>query len=421
MRLQVFQSGKGDCLLLSNARDTARILVDGGMPAAYRDHVGPALGKLRDARKKIDLVYVSHIDQDHIGGVLRMLDDEVAWRVHDFQIKNGNASHRAPEVPRPPVIGAIWHNAFHEQITKNRGKIEKALAAAGAVLSGADVAKLREAGLDQSELATSIAEAIKVSRRIGAKQLDIPLNAPARGKLMMVRPRQRATSLGGMRITIIGPVPKHLTALRKEWNSWLSKNEKALDKIRKAAGRDEDRLGASALDLLNARFALEVEAFGDPSKVTTPNLASLTLLVEERGQSILLTGDARGDQIVEGLKQVKRPLPIRVDVLKVPHHGSENNVDPPFCDAVVARHYVFCGNGQHENPDLRVVELIAERRMAATGPFKFWFNSSGAVSDKAPAHMRKVEKLVKRLARASRGRMKFRFLTRGSSMRVLAR
>ena len=44
------------------------------MPDAYREHVAAALGKLRKANKKIDLVYVSHIDQDHIGGVLAMLD-----------------------------------------------------------------------------------------------------------------------------------------------------------------------------------------------------------------------------------------------------------------------------------------------------------------------------------------------------------
>ena len=85
MRLTAFQSDKGDCLLLTNTAGTARVLVDGGMPVSYDAHVAAAMGKLQIAKKALDIVYVSHIDQDHIGGVLKMLDDEAAWRVHEFQ------------------------------------------------------------------------------------------------------------------------------------------------------------------------------------------------------------------------------------------------------------------------------------------------------------------------------------------------
>ena len=89
---------------------------------------------MRAAKKKIDLVYVSHIDQDHIGGVLQLLDDEMAWRVHEFQIAHGNPRIpcRRRRVRRP--MKAIWHNAFHEQLDDNAGEIEDALAAIGAVV-----------------------------------------------------------------------------------------------------------------------------------------------------------------------------------------------------------------------------------------------------------------------------------------------
>jgi hypothetical protein len=82
--------------------------------------------------------YVSHIDQDHISGVLQMMDDEVAWRIHDFQLAHDNPGHKEPDAPRPPKVKAIWHNAFHQQITKNSKKIEDMLAASAAVLSGSE-------------------------------------------------------------------------------------------------------------------------------------------------------------------------------------------------------------------------------------------------------------------------------------------
>src|SRR5215210_1929433 len=108
MKLTVFQSDKGDCLLLTGD-DGRRMLVDGGMRPAYSEHVAPALGQLRDNGEKLDVVYVSHIDQDHISGVLQMMDDEVAWRIHDFQVSSGNTHKKAPDVPRPPKVKDIWH------------------------------------------------------------------------------------------------------------------------------------------------------------------------------------------------------------------------------------------------------------------------------------------------------------------------
>jgi hypothetical protein len=256
MQIRVFQSGKGDCLLLTDSAEQTRILVDGGMPDAYSRHVAPTLGAMRKAGDTLDLVYVSHIDQDHIGGVLRMLDDEVAWKVHEHQKKNGNKAHPEPEAPRPPEIQRLWHNGFSDLLKNNAGPIEEALAAMAPVLSGAISEAVREAGRHQGDLVTSVGEAIRVSRRLSPKQLDIPLNivpgVKGKGKLLMVRKNQAAANLGGFAITIIGPTAKHLEKLRKEWNAFLSnaKNKKQLTTIRQTARDDEEALGASDLGRL---------------------------------------------------------------------------------------------------------------------------------------------------------------------------
>lgn len=423
MRLTAFQADKGDCLLLTNTAGTRHILVDGGVSSSYTAHVAAAMGKLGAAKKALDLVYISHIDQDHIGGVLKMLDDEAAWRVHEFQKKNKNKTSKPPAVPRPPQVREIWHNAFHEQLKKNAGPIEDALAAVAPILAGSDLAEIRDQALKQSDLINSIGEAIRVSRRISPKQLNIPLNPRADGKLMMQRKNQTAIKIGDLHITIIGPTAAHLEELQTEWNTWLrsAKGKVQLKKLQDAARRDEERLGASEFDGLIGSLRLEAESFGDPSEVTAPNLASLTLLVEDGATSLLLTGDARGDQIVDGLKAAGRLNggTIEVDVLKVPHHGSENNIDSDFVEAVIARDYVFCGNGFSDNPNIDVIGMMFRRRLAASQkPFRFWFNSSKAVSSK-PEHMARVEALVKTLAKTGKGRFKFVFLTKGSTMKIL--
>jgi hypothetical protein len=380
---------------------------------------------------------VSHIDRDHIGGVLRMLDDEVLWRVHDHKKKDrkNNPGLKPPRPPRPPVISAIWHNSFHDQAGKNAAPIEAALAASAPVLSGALLEELRKAGQEQAGLMSSILDALRVSRRIGAKQLGIPLNALTRAqagkknKLLLARAGQPPVTLGQFTITILGPTAAHMAKLRDDWNTFVddAKNAKALADVRTRALADEKNLGAGALGQLMDVLRLQAEALGDPKRVTPPNLASLTLLVEENGTSILLTADARWDQVIEGLEKVGRLQPgksMKIDVVKVPHHGSEHNVgETDLLDRVVGTDYVFCGNGHSGNPEIEVVEAMVKHRLKAPGKFKFWFNSSEAAlideqDQDLPKHMADVERTVKRLARNSGGRMTFKFLETGSSLRV---
>lgn len=420
MKLTVFQSDKGDCLLLTGAGGE-RVLVDGGMSASYTAHVAPALAALAAQNVKLDLVYVSHIDQDHISGVLRMMDDLVAWRVHDFQLANGNPTHKAPKAPRPPEVKAIWNNAFHDQMDKNNAdKIEDMLAASAAVLSGTEDDALKDVAQRHQDLANSIPEALQLSRRIGAGQLGIPLNAPFGNRLAMVRDDAKAIAVGGLKMFVLAPFEADLDVLRKKWNKWLEENEEVVQTIRRRAREDEDLLGNEVVRLL-ARLTAEAKVLGNRKKVTAPNLASLMLLAEEQGKTVLLTGDGHSDEIVNGLKhhgKLNGQGRFHVNVLKVQHHGAEFNIDEPFCQAVTADHYVFCGNGAHENPDLKVLKTLVKARLAADQkPFKLWFNSSSAVPGKKAdkAHMKKVEDLVAQLqAAAPAGRVSSFFLQQSS-------
>jgi hypothetical protein len=80
---------------------------------------------------------------------------------------------------------------------------------------------------------------------------------------------------------------------------------------------------------------------------------------------MLLTGDARGDKILQGLELVglmKKGGKLEVDLLKVPHHGSANNLDKDFFQRIIARHYVFSGDGEHGNPERESLEMLFDAR-----------------------------------------------------------
>lgn len=409
MKLTLFPADKGDCILVTGSRGE-QVLVDGGMRTSFAEGPAKALAKL----KRLDVVCVSHIDQDHISGILQMMDDLVAWRVHRYQVDSGNRDHELPGVPEPPQIGEIWHNAFHEQVKENAGALEEMLAATSAVLSGGETRKIQDVAQTHRDLATSVREGIQLSRRVDEAVLNIPLNPPANGGLMYVREEPTVVRLGRMKITVIGPFEEDLLKLRTEWNEWLTKNRAALAEIAKEAREDAGRLPATEIDRIVGVALAQARILGDRQQVTVPNLASIMFLMEEDGQLVLLTGDGHGRDILKGLEHAGRVDDegrIHVDVLKFQHHGSEHNTDPEFCRSVTADHYVFCANGAHENPDLAVVDAVINSRVGsarerspnpeAGGPFTLWFNSSSSVSetDDGQAHMEEVEDLVRRRRR----------------------
>lgn len=429
MRIRIFQADKGDCLLL-RGEDGTRILVDGGKKGAYKEHVAPYLASLHEDERELDVVYVSHIDADHIEGVLELMDNHVKWRVHHWQREHGNTTPPPPKSPEPPVVKEIWHNAFKEIFQDNAGPIADLYAAMSRILVEHPEEEMRAQVSARQNLATSKRQAIKLSRRIGQNQLGIPLNEPAEGKLMFARAGQDSFSRGTLEFHTIGPFEEDLEKLREEWDAWLRANEEALEKIQEQMEEDEADLLGNEIHLASSALITAAEELGNRGKVTTPNLASLMFLVEEDGKTLLLTGDGHGDDILKGLRDLGKLNDdggLHVDVLKVQHHGSEHNADEGFARAITADHYIFCGDGSHHNPDVRVVEAFLKSRLgeeeelsgnAEVGDdFRFWFSSSPDLEDLSEArveHLEAVEKVTRRYQRANPGRVRFKFLKKSS-------
>jgi len=401
------------------------------------DYVAAELSKLTIAGKDIDLIYVSHIDNDHIGGVQRMLEMQVQWKAYEFQLSQGDAP-REPKVPKTPKVKRLWHNAFSDIVESNIGDIEELLAASAPMLQSSVSSELLQLGYEYAQIATSVEQALRVSRLVKPEVLDIALNTLEQtpeysGKLLIARNGQAPEQFGTLNITILCPTVAELEELRKGWNQWLDSA-----KNRDIARRIQSDYAASLTDWRGS--VSPVGLFGWEGRpgykdVTTPNVASLVLLVEEDGKRILLTGDNHPDMILQGLESMGL-MPnghIHLDVLKVQHHGSEHNISEAFSRAVSADHYVFCGDGSNTNPELSVVKQLFAARLgedkerlalapeARNRPFKFWFSTSMEYQsvDVKRMHMKRLEKWAREVAHLHPGAFEARFNTDSSMTIVL--
>jgi len=437
VKLRVFHASDGDCLLLSSSdAKPRRILIDGGRKSSFEDHTRAVLGQLREAGGKLHVVCVSHIDDDHISGVLKLVEDEVRWRAFEF-LQSEDPDAPEPEDPRPPEIGEVWHNGLYRLVGDNIApSVEGVLEAVATFLAGSTDERLQDLASRFDDLATGERASMELSRRLSDEQLGIALNPRSGGPDTLVK---RGTSgdpadgekisLGKLRISVLGPSDDDIERLRAAWEEWLGENEDALKELQKKMLDDEDRLGTVSPSIV-ANPMLDAALGEGLADVTEPNLASVMLLVEESGKRILLTGDGISSEILAGLEHHgKMPAngTLHVNVLKVQHHGALANVEQEFVKRVTADHYIFCGNGAHHNPEKEVVEAFAKARIEGidddgpVGPstsFKFWFTSRSTTPGLTQArrdHMKLIEDTVKALRQGHQNRMKApHFLETGS-------
>ena len=314
--LEILPAGFGDCILVSCPvpRRTWRMLVDTGPDEAY-----PAL------RQRLLAIAPGADGRRHI-------DLFVVTHIDHDHI--GGARLLLDDAELALSFGDIWFNA--PPAPRRRG----------------------------------VAEGESLAALLGSHDAPLPWNEAWRGQSVVT-----PAGLGGVAVTrrglpsltVLSPTPQQLEALWKVWATELARlrrRERDLPQPEPPASR-----GAPDLEAL-ARKRTAVDR-------AVPNGSSIAILLEHKGASVLLSGDAFAEVLVTELRALagKRGLspaePLAVDVLKLSHHGSRANVTCGLLQAVSARHFVVSTNNayfRHPND-----EAMARVITAAEQPV-VWFN-----------------------------------------------
>ena len=326
-KLHAIQAKFGDCLLVEWGSGGNRrfMLIDGGPPNTFGDDLDAALNQIVGNGGKIDLVVLSHVDNDHVVGLLDLL-----------------AALEADEAggqPRRLDINRFWHNSFQRSIDPD-GEITQRLQMLMNIAGSAGV---------MMPFATDAFLGVKEGNRLRtlAAQLGFKMNEDFGGEVITVESAKKEIKLGQLVLRIVGPTRENLEELRKKWLAWLAKTE--------------------------AQVAKNPSTAANADK-SVPNLSSIVIHAECDGKTMLLTGDARGDHIEQGLKTAKlsKNGRLHVDVLKVQHHGSDRNVNASFFERITADTYVISADGKHGNPDYATLAWIVQGAAKAKRKIKIF-------------------------------------------------
>lgn len=225
--LDVMRARKGDCLMLHHGKadDPHLIMIDGGPRKVYGPHLKPRIQQLRKARGLppqrpllVDLLMVSHVDDDHIQGILDLTRELITAQMETK--------------PQLLQVLSFWHNSFENIIGQTPNELTAAFSQKfGAASMAGDppndlTIKCNDSTCDEEVIHSTLKVLASIQQgaqlRSDANRLQFPLNPEFEGDLIMARQANESIEVAdGLRFTVVGPMLPELKMLHAKHQAWL--------------------------------------------------------------------------------------------------------------------------------------------------------------------------------------------------------
>lgn len=311
MKIKFLQAGNGDAIWISFVENDIprNILIDGGTGDTYKTTKGKpgelfeVLEFIKNNEQSIDLLALTHFDDDHIGGILR-------WLNKDKEAAN--------------IIKKVWFNSGKEIADKFKSQENPDLDIE--IVDGAD------------DFHTSPKQGIKFENYLRDNKLW-------EGEIIE---QGQELTLFDLKFKILSP------------------NEDKLEKLLKLYKKQEDYFtSGSEYDFkMPLKDFIDEESnphFKFKEDNSVANGSSIAFIMEYEDKSFLFLADAHPSIIIEGLNNFgyNKANPLNVELMKVSHHGSMHNTNKELLEIVKTDNYLISSNAtKHGLPNKRTIARI---------------------------------------------------------------
>lgn len=315
-RIDMLPAREGDCLWIEYG-DPARphrILIDGGRQLAYKT-LADRFSKLPADQREFELLMLTHVDADHVEGLLKLVaDPNLPVRFKDVWFNGYRHLHRTES------FGAGQGEKFTEGIQKKGWDWNAAFDGKSVVLP------------DSGEL---------------------PVKPLAEG----------------MRLTLLSPTWDKLEKMEPVWRKEVEK----AGLRRKKPAPDTDPPGLESFGALNVEDVEDGARSNFEGDDSEANGTSIAVLAEFDGRRVVLTGDAHAEVLAASLAKLGGPdRPIAIDAYKLSHHGSRGTHSAELMHQMRCKRFLVSSDGsRHKHPH---VESLARTVKHAGGGIELFFN-----------------------------------------------
>ncbi len=300
--IELIQAGHGDCIWIeygTTLDSLHRILIDGGTSGTFK-RLKKRIEQLTPDKRHFDLLVITHIDADHIAGVLKLLEEDSLG----------------------VTFGDIWYNGYKH------------------------LSELEHLGVKQAELLSSYLEksAVNWNQAFGGKAVCIDKEKKF---LPILLP-------GGMKLTLLSPSINELADLKPKWEKEAEKAGLFLEN--KLEEKEDLDMRPSGLESLGGVELPDIDSLAESTfepDTSLPNGSSIALLAEYDGKKMLFSGDAHATVLLNSIKAYLPDCqPLYLDFFKIPHHGSDGNISKELLERIRCSNYLVSTNGAYfKHPD----------------------------------------------------------------------
>lgn len=343
-KIHFIRAMSGDSFLIELGRGHC-ILIDCGYKSTYETELKPLLKKLHRERCRIDILVITHMDEDHIGGAISLIEE------------NGDRNN-----PHIIAIDNIWFNGIFNLCRIN------------SFLSSHLVEKLSEIEHDTTEYLMSrflrligtgegfVSAKQAETFEILCKEKNYDINLDAQNGLIMAGDR---TQIGKWKIKVLSPGEKEVDCFAKWIDRCLissfGKNYKLdkqyfvdfIEKMIIATTKDEE--GSYRSECISAG-KVDIETWIGTSSLAPMNEAnrmSIVLEIACDDISMLFTGDSESEDWIDRAMT-------QYDVVKLSHHGSTKpNIS--LLEKIDTDKVLISTNGKKNHPENDLLARIIKK------------------------------------------------------------
>lgn len=340
---KTFLCEAGDCifLILKDGEHTMSFMVDCGQ---YKPEIANFV--MNELGGKIDYLIVTHIDNDHIDGLVTMLDSH-----KEISIKHilYNCYQRV----------ADNRNAWSEQMKDNVKKIYGELPV---------VVDMMNQNINEVQ-AVTLAECIlknEAWKKVWQREYITDESSPIildheMGRIVFLSPSKDALNKLDLKYRKL-----FWQYLYKQKKENFDKEETIYEALMRIAEiQDTEEMVEENVNSPGISEATLRQHAEDPLlKMTTNNIASIAFVWEYKNDKVLFMGDADPIQVAKAIERTypNEEKPIVFDLIKVSHHGSAHSTSLDLMKVADSELYFFTG-GSKKAPSIQTLGRIITTKL----------------------------------------------------------
>lgn len=356
IKIHTFQAYDGDCFLVTvyEPKKEVNLLIDCGSSETYHNFIKPYLLDMSEQRRKIDYLILTHVHSDHIGGAIPLLLD------------NGSADD-----PKIIEISNVIYNGFlglnlelyeKKDCTAQEKRIYQGIISQGQAVLGKNI----------TEKQITLNEELCISKLL--IQGNYNWNAWNKNELgVVVADSQMKIDIGNQSyIQFISPNREQLRRMNKKWKLYVKRIYNRFPNIDNLHIRNAfeafqwiinnvDYENVQEMVSANVLTKEKIERMATSRysyDYTDENMESIAFVLVCGNKKMLFLGDANIEVCRKNLEQIYGNTPSKMNLIKLPHHGSKRNISMRFLKQYYSDSYLISAGETKLRPSMETIAMI---------------------------------------------------------------